>query len=133
MFKNKRRKSRYILGTLIMDPRIKCFLVANLSSEWKRFACDSGFDKAVIDSIDFDKHNDEIKMDELLQKLVLENPSDFMSVIEKSLTQMGRTDVLNEMQMFRKCNPFFYALHVFIASLQFKKNNFIIHYLITLS
>ena len=110
MFKNKRSKSRYILGTLIMDPRIKCFLVDNLSSEWKRFARDSVFDKAVIDSIDFDKHNDETKMDELLQKLVLRNPSDFMSVIEKSLTQMGKTDVLNEMQMFRKCNPIFLCI-----------------------
>ena len=38
-----------------MDPRIKCFLVDNISSEWKRSALYAVFDKAVIADIDFDK------------------------------------------------------------------------------
>ena len=85
-----------------MDPRIKCILIENLASEWKRFALDANFSKAVIDYVDLDKHCDQLKMDKLLGKLVLQNPSDFLLVVENSLTLMGKTDILNEIKMLGK-------------------------------
>ena len=107
-----------------MDPKIKCILLDSISPEWKRFARNIVFDKAVIDYIDLEKHSDQLKMEDLLKKLVLRNPSDFMSVIEKSLTLMGRADILNQIQKSRKCSPpiyffAFFVLHVFSSVLYF--------------
>ena len=114
--KTEHNSSCVVLGTFIMDPRIKYILVDNISSEWKRFARHAVFDKLDIDHINLDKYSDQHKMKKLLKMLVLRNPSDFMSVVEKSLTLMSKTDILNEIQMYRKCTPLsntFLLLHVF--------------------
>ena len=103
-----------------MDPRVKYILVDNIASEWKRLAHDAALDKAVIDSINLDKHSDKQKMEKLLEKLVLRNPSDFMSMIEKSLALMGKTEILSEIKMFRKCNPIFYIIQILKSSLHIR-------------
>ena len=59
-------------------------------------------------------------MEELLEKLVLLDRSDFMPVVEKFLSLIGKTDLLNEIKMFCKYNPISYIIHVFYySSLQF--------------
>ena len=95
-----------------MDTKIKCILIYNISSEWKSFAHGAVFDKDVIDYIDLDKRSDQFKMDELLEMLVIRNPSNYISDIEKSLLLMGKKDVLNEIQSVRKFKQrFFYKLN----------------------
>ena len=90
-----------------MDTKIKCILIDNISSEWESFAHGAVFDKDVIDYIDLNKRSDPLKMDELLEMLVMRNPSNYISDIEKSLLLMGKKDVLNEIQSVRKCNSDF--------------------------
>ena len=96
-----------------MDPEIKCILVDNIASEWKKFARSAVFADTAIDCIDLDKHSDQLKMDELLKLLVLRNNFNFMSVVEKSLMLMGKTDILKKIQKIRKCH--FLVITPFIA------------------
>ena len=101
-FKRKLSNRCVFLGKFIMEPRIKCVLVDNIASEWKRFANYAGFTKAAVDYIDLDKNSDQLKIDEVLKLLDLRNPSDFIFKVEKSLTLMGKIDILNEIQTIRK-------------------------------
>ena len=82
-------------------------MVENIAYEWKRFANDAGFTKTPVNYIDLDKNNDQLKMHEVLKLLNLRNPSYFINHIEKSLTLMGKIDILNEIQTIRKCSPVF--------------------------
>ena len=84
-----------------MDSRVKILLI-NLSPDWKCFASGTGLNAHIVDYIDCEYQTDQLKMESFLKKLVKKYPSTFMALIKKSLTAMGKMDLLNEIKQICK-------------------------------
>ena len=97
-----------------MDPTTKNILIDSISSRWKTFANCTQL-HAAIGYIDINFLRDEIKMEELLSRLVEVCPSSFMNVIEKALKVMDETDVWNKIDLHSKCNEIFINAIAFIS------------------
>ena len=84
-----------------MYNRVKNVLI-NLASEWKKFAQATSLSDHIIGYIDFDDKSDELKLESFLEELIKRNPSNYMILIEKALTVIGKLDILNEIKLLRK-------------------------------
>ena len=84
-----------------MDNRVKNVLI-NLASEWKMFAQATCLSVHIIGYIDLDDKSDELKLESFLEELIKRNPSNYMILIEKALTVIGKLDILNEIKLLRK-------------------------------
>ena len=84
-----------------MDHRIQKAL-NNLTSEWREFAYGTGLNVNIVENIDRDNRSDEFKLKSFLGELIKSNPSNFMTLVEKSLTVIGNLDILNKIQLIRK-------------------------------
>ncbi|XP_047146508.1 NACHT, LRR and PYD domains-containing protein 4E isoform X1 [Hydra vulgaris] len=83
-----------------MDPKLKFILIENLSPEWKKFAYGTGINSAVVDYVDLDDRSYQDKLETFLNELVKRNATNFVSMIEKSLKDLGNMRVLNEVNTF---------------------------------
>ncbi|XP_065674618.1 uncharacterized protein LOC124806009 isoform X3 [Hydra vulgaris] len=79
-----------------MDPKITSILSEKMSSEWKIFARGTGTKAAIIDFFDLDKGSDQAKMEMFLTDLVKRNENSYFALIEKSLKELGKDEILNE-------------------------------------
>ena len=84
-----------------MDNRVKNVLI-NLASEWKMFAQATCLSVHIIGYIDLDDKSDELKLESFLEELIKRNPSNYMILIEKALTVIGKLDILNEIKLLSK-------------------------------
>ncbi|XP_047122535.1 uncharacterized protein LOC124806009 isoform X1 [Hydra vulgaris] len=79
-----------------MDPKITSILSEKMSFEWKTFARGTGTKAAIIDFFDLDKGSDQTKMEMFLTDLVKRNENSYFALIEKSLKELGKDEILNE-------------------------------------
>ena len=84
-----------------MDNIVKSVLT-KLTSDWKIFAHATGLSVHIIGYIDLDNKSDQLKLELFLEELIKRNPSNYMILIEKSLADIGKLDVLNEIKLLRK-------------------------------
>ena len=84
-----------------MDNRVKNVLI-DLAREWKEFAHATCLSVHIVEYIDLDDKSDELKLVSFLEELIKSNPSNYMILIEKALTVIGKLDILNEIKLLCK-------------------------------
>ncbi|XP_065674559.1 uncharacterized protein LOC105847411 [Hydra vulgaris] len=83
-----------------MDSKLVSILVNNLYTEWKIFAYGTGMNLHIIEYIDLGEGNDQTKMQKFLTELVDRNANNYIALVEKSLNDLEKIHVLNEIKTF---------------------------------